>query len=55
MPIQFEEVTGQIDRSPPPGGTPPTTPSTAPNEDFDSQLERSLRMRDERAARVSAE
>ena len=55
MPIQFEEITGQIDRSPPSSGTPPTAPSTAPNEDFDSQLERCLHMRDERAARLSAD
>jgi hypothetical protein len=55
MPIQFEEVTGQIDHPPPSSGTPPTAPSSGSNEDFETQLEHSLRMRDERAARVSAD
>jgi hypothetical protein len=55
MPIQFEEVTGQIDRSPPASGSSSTAPSSAPNEDIEAQLDRSLRMREERAARICAE
>ena len=56
MPIQFEEVTGQIDRSgSSSGGSSPTAPTSAPTEDFETQLERTLRIRMERTDRVSAD
>jgi hypothetical protein len=55
MPIQFEEVTGQIDRAPSASGPSPTAPSSAPDEDVETQIDRNLRMREERAARICAE
>lgn len=55
-PIQFEEITGQIERDPQtrPGGEI-EPPESAPTEDLGAQLDRELRLRAERSARLSAD
>jgi hypothetical protein len=56
MPITFEEVTGEIQGET--RGNTATEPDTArqkPAEDWPEQIERSLRLRDERHARLCAD
>jgi hypothetical protein len=56
MPIQFEEVTGEI--APAPTSTPaPSAPAAQakPADDVASQIESALRLLDERQARLCAE
>lgn len=58
MPITFEEVTGEIQREPQaPGAGAAAAPAPAPAsvEDLASQLDRELRLRAERASRLSAD
>ena len=55
MPIQFEEVSAQIERPSQSESPSPTPSASAPGEDFDTQLDRALCLRAERAARVAAE
>jgi hypothetical protein len=55
MPIQFEEVSAQIDPSPQGQAPSPTAAASAPSEDFEGQLDRALRLRAERAERISVE
>ena len=51
MPIQFEEVTGQIDAPSSPGASASTPPPAS--EDLDARLERALALQAERAARLN--
>ena len=52
-PIQFEEVTAQIERDPQTGPTSQAQqPQAAPAEDLAAQLDRELRLRAERMSRV---
>ncbi|MDB5274935.1 MAG: hypothetical protein JWO58_3302 [Chitinophagaceae bacterium] len=55
MPIQFEEISAQIDTSSQSQAPSPTAAASPPSEDFEGQLDRALRLRAERAERVSAE
>jgi hypothetical protein len=56
MPIQFEEVTGEIAREPAPAGTPPASaPQARPAEDLGDQIESALRLLEERHARLCAD
>jgi len=56
MPIQFEEVTGEIAREPAAAGAPPAPqPQAKPAEDLSGQIESALRMLEERHARLCAD
>jgi hypothetical protein len=55
MPIQFEEVSAQIEPAPQSHAPSPTVAASPPSEDFEGQLDRALRLRAERAERISAE
>lgn len=56
MPIQFEEVTGEIAREPATAATPPApAPQARPAEDVNGQIERALRLLEERHARLCAD
>ncbi len=56
MPIQFEEVTGEIAREPAAAGSPPAPAAQAkPADDVASQIENALRMLEERHARLCAD
>ncbi|HET7866029.1 MAG TPA: hypothetical protein VFL86_16635 [Burkholderiaceae bacterium] len=56
MPIQFEEVTGEIAHEPTsaPAAPAPAAPAR-PSEDVASQIENTLRMLEERHARLCAD
>jgi hypothetical protein len=56
MPVVFEEVIGDIQGEPAPGPSAElNTPRDKPAEDLAEQIERSLRLLDERRARLCAD
>lgn len=52
MPIIFEEVTGEIEVPQRPAESSEAQRQPPPEEDFDARLERALRLREERLARL---